>query len=76
MERDPQQQPQAAGAGTQRSGPQPMPRCPQCGWSDVRLSRTKKPLDVALGVFSVAPFRCRSCGARFYRAHKRRDTEA
>lgn len=51
--------------------PQSMPRCPKCGWQDVRLSHNKGALDSALSVFSVSPFRCRSCGHRFYRVHRK-----
>jgi transposase-like protein len=49
----------------------PMPRCPKCGWQDVRLSTTKGALDVALSLLSMAAFRCRSCNHRFYRFFKR-----
>jgi hypothetical protein len=48
-----------------------MPRCPHCGWQDVRPSYHKNALDSALGLFSVSPFRCRSCSHRFYRYHKK-----
>jgi len=71
MEHDPQ-----GAAESQESAPQAMPRCPQCGWQDVRLSRPRTALDAALSMFSVAPFRCRTCGARFYRYHRRRETES
>lgn len=56
----------------ENSTPTPaVPRCPQCGWSDVRLSKSKGALDAAmLGALSLAPFRCRTCGRRFYRFHR------
>ena len=41
------------------------PRCPQCGWHNTRLSHTRTLLDRMVKVFSVKPFRCRSCGNRF-----------
>ena len=59
-----------------QGAPRAMPRCPKCGWPDVRLSRPRTAMDVALSMFSVAPFRCRTCGARFYRYHRRRETES
>ena len=50
----------------------PGPRCPKCGWSDVRMSRSKGALDAALlGALSMAPFRCRTCSHRFYHFHRR-----
>ncbi len=48
-----------------------MPRCPRCGWQDVRLSMSRRPLDIALAAFALSPFRCRSCHHRFYRFFKR-----
>ena len=45
----------------------PMPRCPSCGWQNVRISRTKKPLDLILGMVSIQRFKCRSCGNYFRR---------
>jgi DNA-directed RNA polymerase subunit RPC12/RpoP len=50
-----------------------MPRCPQCGWHDVRRSVSKRPLDFAFTAFSMAPFRCRTCGHRFFRFFRRSD---
>lgn len=49
-----------------------VPRCPNCGWQDVRVSRSRSALGIALGFFSIAPFRCRSCSHRFYRFSKKR----
>jgi predicted RNA-binding Zn-ribbon protein involved in translation (DUF1610 family) len=46
------------------------PRCPNCGWRDVRFAHLRGVLDWALRVVSVAAFRCRSCGHRFYRYHR------
>jgi len=48
-------------------GPQQIPRCPNCGWRNVRLSHSTGPIDTIMKMFSVAPFRCRSCGTRFRR---------
>jgi transposase-like protein len=45
----------------------PMPRCPSCGWGNVRISRTKTTLDLILGVVSIQRFKCRSCGNYFRR---------
>jgi transposase-like protein len=45
----------------------PMPRCPSCGWQNVRISLTKNLLDVILGSFSIRRFKCRSCGRYFRR---------
>jgi predicted Zn-ribbon and HTH transcriptional regulator len=44
-----------------------LPRCPNCGWRNVRLSHSKGPIDTVLKMFTVFPFRCRSCGLRFHR---------
>jgi transposase-like protein len=48
-----------------------MPQCPRCGWHDVRPSMIRTALDRALSALSLSPFRCRSCGHRFYRFFKR-----
>jgi hypothetical protein len=50
--------------------PRPMPRCPNCGWQNVRMSITKGPLDMILGVVSIQRFKCRSCG-RYFRRWRR-----
>ena len=55
--------------------PHGMPRCPRCGWQDVRLSHSRRPVDIALSLFAIAAFRCRSCGQRFHRFHRRRGHE-
>jgi hypothetical protein len=44
-----------------------LPRCPNCGWRNVRLSHSNGPIDTVLKMFTVFPFRCRSCGLRFHR---------
>jgi CheY-like chemotaxis protein len=41
--------------------------CPNCGWSDVRVAKGGRLLDRLLGVFAMAPLRCRKCRLRFYR---------
>ncbi|MFB3827652.1 MAG: hypothetical protein ACE15B_12845 [Bryobacteraceae bacterium] len=43
------------------------PRCLSCGIRDVRLSEPRGVRDALYGLFSCVPYRCRSCGARFYR---------
>ncbi|MGA7236431.1 MAG: hypothetical protein WBY44_12170 [Bryobacteraceae bacterium] len=48
----------------------PFPRCPNCGWHDVRFSYTKNALDVVLGVISVQRFKCRTCGSYFRRWYR------
>lgn len=47
-----------------------MPRCPKCGWNDVRVSYTRTPVDAVLGLISVRRFKCRSCGNYFRRWHQ------
>jgi len=63
----------AAGAGEAHAA-DALPRCPNCGWQDVRPSHTRSTLGMALALFSIAPFRCRSCSHRFYR-FSRKDRE-
>jgi hypothetical protein len=46
-----------------------LPRCPGCGWQDVRRSRPKL-LDAFLAMFAITPFRCRTCARRFYRLYR------
>jgi DNA-directed RNA polymerase subunit M/transcription elongation factor TFIIS len=53
-----------------RAAPAATPRCPNCGWRDVRFARLRGALDWTLRKLSVAAFRCRSCGHRFYRYHR------
>lgn len=43
------------------------PRCPACGWMDVRRSMPKGFLDGLVRILGLVPYRCRSCGQRFYR---------
>ena len=40
-------------------------KCPNCGWHNTRPSYSKTFLDAVLRIFSLRPFRCRSCGNRF-----------
>lgn len=63
--------PAASGPASAVSGG---PRCPNCGWRDVRFARLRGTLDRMFRQFSVLAFRCRSCGHRFYR-HYRAETE-
>ncbi len=42
-------------------------RCPACGWTDVRRSMAKGFLDGLVRLVGLLPYRCRSCGQRFYR---------
>ena len=44
-----------------------LPRCPRCGWHDVRFSYTRKAFDFLFRVISVERFKCRTCGAHFRR---------
>jgi len=46
------------------------PRCPRCGWGDTRLSGAHGLVDRLLSTLSLAPYRCRSCGSRFYRLRR------
>lgn len=49
--------------------------CPKCGWYDIRMSAQQGILDEILSIFRLAPYRCRTCSARFYRRrHPRRST--
>jgi hypothetical protein len=41
--------------------------CPECGWQDTRLSARRNRLEHFLAVFLIFPYRCRSCGERFWR---------
>jgi hypothetical protein len=41
--------------------------CPNCGWSDVRLSRREGLGDFLARVAFLLPLRCRKCRLRFYR---------
>lgn len=43
------------------------PRCPVCGWTDVRRSMPHGILDRVVRIVGLVPYRCRSCGQRFYR---------
>lgn len=46
------------------------PRCPLCGWTDVRRSMPKGFLDRVVRIVGLVPYRCRSCGQRFYRLQR------
>jgi CheY-like chemotaxis protein len=41
--------------------------CPNCGWSDLRVSQNAGFTDKVLSLFAFAPVRCRKCRLRFYR---------
>lgn len=41
--------------------------CPECGWQNTRLSVRRNRLEHFLTVFLLFPYRCRSCGERFWR---------
>ncbi len=41
--------------------------CPNCGWSDFRVSQDLHFTDRLLSLFAFAPLRCRKCRRRFYR---------
>jgi DNA-directed RNA polymerase subunit RPC12/RpoP len=49
-------------------------RCPGCGWADVRHSMPHGVLDHLVRIIGLLPYRCRSCGRRFYRFQQ--DTSA
>jgi len=46
------------------------PRCPMCGWMDVRRSMPRGFLDRFVRIVGLVPYRCRSCGQRFYRPQR------
>jgi DNA-directed RNA polymerase subunit RPC12/RpoP len=46
------------------------PRCPNCGWTDVRRSMSHGFLDQLIRMIGLVPYRCRSCGERFYRTQR------
>jgi hypothetical protein len=48
------------------------PVCPNCGWSNTRLSHTQNALDIALSILKFEAYRCRACGNRF-RVRRRRE---
>ena len=41
--------------------------CPGCGDCNTRLSTRRKRYDYFLMVLLILPYRCRSCGRRFWR---------
>lgn len=41
--------------------------CRKCHWKCSQPSRRKSRLDLFLAFFLLHPFRCRSCGRRYYR---------
>jgi DNA-directed RNA polymerase subunit RPC12/RpoP len=45
-------------------------RCPNCGWMDVRRSMLHGMVDHLIRMIGLVPYRCRSCGMRFYRTQK------
>lgn len=51
------------------------PRCPNCGWQNVRLSHSRGLLDKLLGALSIGVFRCRTCGNRFRRFRRRPESD-
>ena len=76
MDRGPEGESQLPASDEGAEGVAPgMPRCPKCGWQDVRLSHSKGAVDSFLSMFSVHAFRCRSCGMRFHRFFRRRIEE-
>lgn len=48
-------------------------RCPNCGWMDVRRSMPHSFLDRLVRLIGLVPYRCRSCGVRFYRTDRTQD---
>jgi len=47
-----------------------VPRCPNCGWTDVRRSNVHGLVDYLVRIVGLVPYRCRSCGERFYRGQR------
>jgi hypothetical protein len=62
---DPENPPQSQGGHEEEPGAQPKPRCPNCGWKNVRISHTKNFLDTILSAISIQRFKCRTCGRYF-----------
>jgi DNA-directed RNA polymerase subunit RPC12/RpoP len=54
-------------AATESESGKGPPRCPVCGWMDVRRSMPEGFLDRVVRIVGLVPYRCRSCGQRFYR---------
>ncbi len=77
MESHPQRELRTGGSGEahERTVAPSIPRCPKCGWRNVRFSHNKGVVDSALGMFSIFPFRCRSCGSRFHRFYRKPEEE-
>jgi hypothetical protein len=46
----------------------PSRACPRCGSNDLRRSGKRTLFDRLLRLFSLKPYRCRACRARFHRA--------
>ena len=40
--------------------------CPGCGWMDVRRSMPRGIFDYLVCKLRIVPYRCRTCGQRFY----------
>ena len=55
--------------------PQALPRCPNCGWQDVRLSHSSGVVDSFFRKLSIIKFKCRSCGTRFRRRYRIEETD-
>ncbi len=41
--------------------------CPRCGEPNTRPSTRRKPIDYFLRVILLFPYRCHTCGERFWR---------
>jgi len=52
--------------------PEETPRCPNCGWQDVRRSHARGSIEKLLSSLSIYRFRCRSCNQRFFSLQRRR----
>jgi transposase-like protein len=70
---DPQKPSQSPSGHEEEPTAQPMPRCPNCGWKNVRISHNKGLLDTILAAMSIQRFKCRTCG-RYFR-HRYRIVE-
>jgi RNase P subunit RPR2 len=41
--------------------------CPRCGWPHTRPSTRRKRLEQVLKTILILPYRCQTCGKRFWR---------
>jgi transposase-like protein len=70
---DPEKPSQSPAGQAEELAARPKPRCPNCGWKNVRISHNKSLLDTILAAMSIQRFKCRTCG-RYFR-HRYRIVE-